>query len=398
MIPTDALTAAWKDAVLIGGARTPFVDYNGAFALVSPIDLGIKAGREALKKARVPAEDIGTVICGSMAQASFDAYMLPRHIGLYSGVRMTTPAHLVQRVCGTGVEMIAQAADAVSLGRTHAALCVGAESMSRNPVAAYTHRGGFRMGQVEFKDFLWEALLDTSCMVTMGGTAENLAGIHGITREEVDAFAARSFARALAAQEEGFFDDEIVPVSDETFPLPGFETRGIKLRKGEKVTKPTADVGLVFQAPTLLPWANVLDNVLFPLRMLGEYGPQGEKRARELLALAGLSGFENRMPDELSGGMQQRVAICRGLVRDPAVLLMDEPFAALDALTRDEMGALLLDLWAAKPKAIVFITHSVPEAVMLADRVIVMGARPGRIVDDVRIDLPRPRNFDMESR
>ncbi len=237
MIPTDALTAAWKDAVLIGGARTPFVDYNGAFALVSPIDLGIKAGREALKKARVPAEDIGTVICGSMAQASFDAYMLPRHIGLYSGVRMTTPAHLVQRVCGTGVEMIAQAADAVSLGRTHAALCVGAESMSRNPVAAYTHRGGFRMGQVEFKDFLWEALLDTSCMVTMGGTAENLAGIHGITREEVDAFAARSFARALAAQEEGFFDDEIVPVSDETFPLPGFETRGIKLRKGEKVTK-----------------------------------------------------------------------------------------------------------------------------------------------------------------
>jgi NitT/TauT family transport system ATP-binding protein len=167
--------------------------------------------------------------------------------------------------------------------------------------------------------------------------------------------------------------------------------------KGEKVTKPTADVGLVFQAPTLLPWANVLDNVLFPLRMLNEYGPQGEKRARELLALAGLAGFENRMPDELSGGMQQRVAICRGLVRDPAVLLMDEPFAALDALTRDEMGALLLDLWAAKPKAILFITHSVPEAVMLADRVIVMGARPGRIVDDVRIDLPRPRNFDMES-
>jgi NitT/TauT family transport system ATP-binding protein len=167
---------------------------------------------------------------------------------------------------------------------------------------------------------------------------------------------------------------------------------------GKPVIKPTPDVGLVFQAPTLLPWANVLDNVLFPLRMLEEYSALGEKRAHDLLALAGLSGFEQRMPDELSGGMQQRVAICRGLVRDPAVLLLDEPFAALDALTRDEMGALLLDLWAAKPKAIVFITHSVPEAVMLADRVIVMGARPGRVVDEVRVDLPRPRGFDMESR
>jgi NitT/TauT family transport system ATP-binding protein len=173
-------------------------------------------------------------------------------------------------------------------------------------------------------------------------------------------------------------------------------SEGRVLLGGKQVTEPTQEVGLVFQAPTLLPWANVLDNVLFPLRMLGEYGPGGVARARELLALAGLAGFEKRMPDELSGGMQQRVAICRGLVRDPAVLLMDEPFAALDALTRDEMGAQLLELWASRPKAIVFVTHSVPEAVMLADRVIVMGARPGRIVDDVPILLPRPRNFAME--
>ena len=237
MKPQDALTCSWTGVVLAGGARTPFVDYNGALALVSPIDMGIKAAREALKKARVPAADIGTVICGSMAQASFDAYMLPRHIGLYSGVPMTTPAHLVQRVCGTGIELMSQAADAISLGRVHAALCVGTESMSRNPVAAYTHRGGFRMGQVEFKDFLWEALMDPSCNTTMGGTAENLAKTYNITREDVDAYAARSFERALAAEADGFFADEIVEVTDETFALDGFAPRGIRLKRGDIVTR-----------------------------------------------------------------------------------------------------------------------------------------------------------------
>ena len=112
------------------------------------------------------------MIAGSVAQASFDAYMLPRHIGLYSGVPIDRPALLVQRVCGTGIEAISQAADAITLGKIDLGLCVGAESMSRNPIAAFTHRGGFRMGQVEFKDFLWEALLDTAPGVTMGQTAE----------------------------------------------------------------------------------------------------------------------------------------------------------------------------------------------------------------------------------
>jgi NitT/TauT family transport system ATP-binding protein len=166
---------------------------------------------------------------------------------------------------------------------------------------------------------------------------------------------------------------------------------------GKDVTGPRSDVGLVFQAPTLLPWANVLANVTFPLKMVGEYGLGSEAHARELLALAGLNGFETRMPDELSGGMQQRVAICRGLIREPKVLLMDEPFAALDALTREEMGRHLLDLWTEKPKSIVFVTHSVPEAVMLADRVVVMSARPGRVIDEIRIDLPRPRSFEVEA-
>ena len=147
MSKTPGIGATFTDAWLVEGVRTPFTDYNGALASVSPIDLGIKVGREVLKRAGAKAEDVGTVITGNMAQASFDAYMLPRHIGLYSGVPVETPAHHVQRVCGTGIEALSQASDAVSLGRTDLALCVGTESMSRNPVASYTSRGGFRMGR-----------------------------------------------------------------------------------------------------------------------------------------------------------------------------------------------------------------------------------------------------------
>ncbi len=222
--------ATFDDAWLLDGMRTPFVDYNGALGLVSPIDLGIKAAREAFKKTGASPADVDTVIAGNMAQASFDAYMLPRHIGLYAGVPVETPAHLVQRVCGTGIEVLAQASDAVSLKRAELALCVGAESMSRNPVAAYTHRGGFRMGQVEFKDFLWEALLDPGVNCTMGDTAENLAKQYQITRPEVDAFASRSFARAVEAQQSGFLAGEIAPVATEKFEIDGMNARGIRVK------------------------------------------------------------------------------------------------------------------------------------------------------------------------
>ena len=136
----------------------------------------------------------------------------------------------MQRVCGTGIEVLSQAADAVSQQRAGLALCVGAESMSRNPVAAYTHRTGFRLGQVEFKDFLWEALLDTAVDATMGGTAEALAQRFDISRDAVDRFAARSFERALAAQEDGFLEGEICALKDETFSVEGLKSRGIKLR------------------------------------------------------------------------------------------------------------------------------------------------------------------------
>ncbi|MEI7805306.1 MAG: thiolase family protein [Hyphomicrobiales bacterium] len=230
------LAASFEDAWLIDGVRTPFADYNGALASVSPIDLGIKAAREALKRANAKPADVGTVIAGSMAQASFDAYMLPRHIGLYAGVPVEVPAHQVQRVCGTGIEVVMQAADAVSLGRAELALCVGTESMSRNPVAAYSHRGGFRMGQIEFKDFLWEALNDPAAEVSMGDTAENLARQYQITRQDVDAYAARSFERAVAAQKSGFLGGEIAPVTSETFEREGLKARGIKIKESEVAT------------------------------------------------------------------------------------------------------------------------------------------------------------------
>src|SRR5215831_18678659 len=168
MSKTAGLGASWSDVWLLDGVRTPFADYNGALAQVSPTDLGIKAAREAFARSGVSPQDVGAVITGSMAQASFDTYCLPRHIGLYSGVPIEVPAHMVQRVCGTGIEVLMQAADFVTHREIELTLCVGAESMSRNPVASYTMRDGFRMGGVDFKDFLFEALRDPAADVTMG--------------------------------------------------------------------------------------------------------------------------------------------------------------------------------------------------------------------------------------
>jgi NitT/TauT family transport system ATP-binding protein len=166
---------------------------------------------------------------------------------------------------------------------------------------------------------------------------------------------------------------------------------------GRIVTEGTEGTAMVFQSPTLLPWMNVERNVTFPLSLAGRDGPEARERGRQLLHAAGLAGFEQRMPRELSGGMQQRVAICRGLVQNPRILLMDEPFGALDALTREEMSLSLLALWQANPMAVLFVTHSIAEAVLLADRVIVMSPRPGRVAEIVEVDLPRPRSFDQEA-
>ncbi len=171
---------------------------------------------------------------------------------------------------------------------------------------------------------------------------------------------------------------------------------GQVLLDGRIVTGPQAETAMVFQAATLLPWADVLRNVTFPLRLMGRMSGDTEDMARALLATAGLAGFEGRLPRELSGGMQQRVAICRALLQHPRLLLMDEPFGALDALTREEMSLELLRLWAARRMGVLFVTHSIPEAVLLADRVVVMSPRPGRIIDVVQVGLPRPRSFEQE--
>lgn len=162
---------------------------------------------------------------------------------------------------------------------------------------------------------------------------------------------------------------------------------------GLEVTQPRDDVGIVFQQATLLPWANVMDNVTFPAKhKRGRVDARDRERAAEVIAAVGLKGFEIRLPAELSGGMQQRVGIARALFLNPDILLMDEPFSALDALTRDAMGFELLKLWQSSPKTVLFITHSIPEAVLLADRVVVMSARPGRIIADMQVPLGRPRD------
>lgn len=226
----QGLHTEFDNAYIVDGVRTPFVDYNGALSGVSPTDLGIKVGREVFKRAAVSATECDFVVAGNMAQASFDAYFLPRHVGIYCGVDIAVPAHLTQRICGTGIEALIQAGDAVSRGRAGLALAVGAESMSRNPVAAYTHRDGFRMGQIEFKDFLWEALMDSACHCSMGDTAENLAKRFNLTRQDVDRFAVQSFDRALRAQVDGFLAGEIVALTNESFARDGFETRNLKLK------------------------------------------------------------------------------------------------------------------------------------------------------------------------
>jgi NitT/TauT family transport system ATP-binding protein len=166
--------------------------------------------------------------------------------------------------------------------------------------------------------------------------------------------------------------------------------------RGRPLAGPTREVGMVFQSPVLMPWRTVLENVLFPIEMLRLPVARYRDEARRLIELAGLGGFERAYPRELSGGMQQRVSICRALVYDPPLLLMDEPFGALDAMTREEMGMALLSIWHERRKTVVFVTHSIPEAVLLADRVVVMTPRPGRVVAVTRVDLPRPRTLDME--
>ena len=157
------------------------------------------------------------------------------------------------------------------------------------------------------------------------------------------------------------------------------------------------DIGIVFQAPVLLKWRRILDNILLPAELLGLPMAESRERARGLMAMVGLSGYEDRYPYELSGGMQQRAAIARALVHDPKLVLMDEPFGALDALTREKMNLELLRIWKESGKTIVFVTHGISEAVFLGTRVVVLTAGPARMADNFEIDLPHPRTLDLKT-
>jgi NitT/TauT family transport system ATP-binding protein len=172
-------------------------------------------------------------------------------------------------------------------------------------------------------------------------------------------------------------------------------TQGQVIVDGAQVQSPYPSLGMVFQEPYLLEWRNILSNVLLGAQLKGRAVKQMTPRALDLMKRVGLSGFEKYYPHELSGGMRQRAAICRALLHDPGVLLMDEPFGALDALTRDDINIELQDLWMRSPKTVVFVTHSISEAIFLSDRIFVMSPRPGRIAEVIDIDLPRPRDLNV---
>jgi NitT/TauT family transport system ATP-binding protein len=170
-------------------------------------------------------------------------------------------------------------------------------------------------------------------------------------------------------------------------------TDGRVLAGGTPVDEPRAEIGIVFQDPTLLPWKTALQNILFPIEMMHRNRAAHLDRATELLRLVGLFEAANKRPGQLSGGMRQRVSLCRALIADPAILLMDEPFSALDAITRDDMNIVLLALWERYRKTVLFVTHSIREAALLSDRVLVMGCSPSTIIADIKVPFARPRHF-----
>ncbi len=167
---------------------------------------------------------------------------------------------------------------------------------------------------------------------------------------------------------------------------------GLLELNGNAITAPYPGVGVAFQAPTLMPWRTVLGNVLFPMEVLGKNDAKAKRRAHELLKLVGLDGFEQAYPRQLSGGMQQRVALCRGIIHEPSILLMDEPFGALDELTRLEMNDLLLDLRRVSGATVLFVTHSISEAIYLSDQVLVFSKRPAEIALRMQVDISYPRS------
>jgi len=179
--------------------------------------------------------------------------------------------------------------------------------------------------------------------------------------------------------------------------LHGWDEGEVKIGSPAHPFDATRDIGIVFQAPVLLKWRRILDNILLPAELLGLPMAASRERARELMAMVGLAGYEDKYPYELSGGMQQRAAIARALIHDPKLVLMDEPFGALDALTREKMNLELLRIWKEAGKTIVFVTHGISEAVFLGTRVVVLTAGPARMADNFAVELPHPRTLDLKT-
>lgn len=228
--------ALFEDIYLLEGKRTPFGKYTGSLSTVSPTDLGILASRAAIEAAGVPAGDIDQTIVANIGQASADSFFLPRHIALYSGAPLESTALLTQRICGSGAELLGQAAEQIALGKAQLVLGCGTDTMSRFPLASYSARQGFQLGRPEFIDLLWEALNDTAA-VPMGCTADNLAREYALSREDVDAFAMRSQERYAAAQAAGFFAGEIVPVAPQgVLEMANYKPRKYRLNGREAVS------------------------------------------------------------------------------------------------------------------------------------------------------------------
>ena len=179
--------------------------------------------------------------------------------------------------------------------------------------------------------------------------------------------------------------------------LHSYEAGTVRIGSPAQPFDPSRDIGMVFQQPLLLKWRRIVDNVLLPAEILGLPMAESRARARDLLALVGLKGAEDKFPYELSGGMQQRAAIARALIHDPKLILMDEPFGALDALTREKMNLELLRIWQKAGKTIVFVTHGITEAVFLGTRVVVLTAGPARMADNFRVELNHPRTLDIKT-
>lgn len=223
----------FDDIYLVNGMRTPFGRYCGTLSHVSPTDLGIFASRAALEKSGIASSDISQVIVANIGQSSCDSYFIPRHIGLFAGVPESVPALMVQRICGSGFEVLVTAAEQISLGKGRAVLCTGTENMSLAPTVSFGNRMGYSLGKPQFWDMLWEALDDTAAGYPMGYTAENVAKKYDITRKDADEFASLSFERALAATTRGFFLEEIAPVSNRVFEAPGLKPRKLVLPRSK---------------------------------------------------------------------------------------------------------------------------------------------------------------------